>query len=153
LKNNGKYWKILKNIEKIMKKNIEKILKNIEKYLKYWKILKYIEKCWKNIEKYWKILKKYWRVLILNVLKVVRQILQKYHRYIVEHIFSIFYPSNFSEGSLVRVSIFHRFKKNKRALSVVLRSRSTKRRYSIVDLLINLSFSLFLSRNVLSANY
>jgi hypothetical protein len=49
----------------------------------------------KNIENilktHWKILKKYWRVSKLNVLKVIRQILQKYHRYIVENICSIFY--------------------------------------------------------------
>jgi hypothetical protein len=80
------YSKILENIETLLK-NIEKILKNIEKN-------------WKNNEKYWKILqnienilKKYWRVSILINIKCIEG------RYIVEHIFSIFYHPIFQKGN------------------------------------------------------
>jgi hypothetical protein len=53
-----------------------------------------------------KILRKYVRQYIDDIFVefgVVRQILQKYHRYIVEHIFSIFYYPIFQKGICIKL--------------------------------------------------
>jgi tetratricopeptide (TPR) repeat protein len=169
LKNIEKHWKNIENTLKYIKnywkilKKYWKILKNIEKILKkYWKILKNIEKTLKYIKNYWKILKNYWKILkniekILTSINIIEgcspnstKISSIYCRTYFLNILSIQFFRTLIGQSF---NFFHRFKKNKRALSVVLRSRSTKRRYSIVDLFINFSFSLFLDRHVLSANY
>jgi hypothetical protein len=73
-----KYWQI------IIRGRIFKICKR--KNIYFWSLI--ISIYW-YIVKYWKILKKYWRVSILNVFKVVHQILQNYHRYIFFQYFII----------------------------------------------------------------
>jgi hypothetical protein len=79
-----KYWEIIVRGMQCKRKNI--YFFSLIIYSIYWCIVKY-----------WKILKKIWR-------EYWCQILQKYHRYFVEHIFSIFSYPIFQKGTnLVKI--------------------------------------------------